>query len=60
MTASFNCSEPGHVLEGPNTTTCMGDGQWAPDPNQLQMNCKGIETNNLMVSSHMYSIATIL
>ena len=42
---SFNCSEPGHVLAGPNTTTCTDDGQWVPDLSQLQMNCKGINSD---------------
>ena len=42
-TISFNCSEPGHVLVGPNTTTCTDDGQWVPDPNLLLMNCKGMQ-----------------
>ena len=40
---SFNCSEPGKVLTGPNSATCTEDGQWVPDPSQLQMNCKGIQ-----------------
>ena len=41
-TVSINCLHPGEVLVGPNTATCMDNGQWVPDPNQLQMNCKGI------------------
>ena len=40
---SFYCSQPEEVLIGPNTTTCMDDGQWVPDPLQLQISCKGIE-----------------
>ena len=40
-TVSFNCSQPGEVLTDPNTATCMEDGQWAPDPSQLQISCKG-------------------
>ena len=40
-TVSFNCSEPGEVLTDPNTATCMEDGLWVPDPNQLQISCKG-------------------
>ena len=39
---TFNCSDPGKILVGPNTATCMNDGQWQPHPNQLQMSCKGI------------------
>ena len=28
---SFSCSE-GFLLSGPNTATCMGNGEWEPDP----------------------------
>ncbi|MCG8626758.1 MAG: CCP domain-containing protein, partial [Proteobacteria bacterium] len=35
----FNCP-PQHVLIGPNTTTCMGNGEWEPDPREVE--CKGI------------------
>lgn len=43
-TVSFKCSKQGPKLLGPNTTTCMNDGQWEPDPNQLSINnyCKGM------------------
>ena len=39
---SFNCSRPKEVLVGSNTAICIDDGQWVPDPKQLQVNCKGI------------------
>ena len=39
---TFNCSDPGKILVGSNTATCMNDVQWKPRPNQLQMSCKGI------------------
>ena len=42
-TILFNCSEPGKVLTGPNSATCMENGQWVPELSQLQMNCKGIQ-----------------
>ena len=35
---TFSCS-PGLVLTGPNTTTCMDNGQWEPDPREVK--CKG-------------------
>ena len=35
----FDCP-PQHVLIGPNTTTCMGNGEWEPDPREVE--CKGI------------------
>ena len=42
-TVSFNCSKANEVLIGPNTTTCMDNGRWEPDPSQLQnlTSCKG-------------------
>ena len=38
-TLSFVCP-PQYVLNGPNTTTCMGNGDWEPDPREVE--CKGI------------------
>ena len=38
-TVTFECPHE-HVLIGPNTTTCMGNGEWEPDPRDLT--CKGI------------------
>ena len=37
---SFSCP-PEMVLTGPNTTTCMEDGEWEPDPNSLT--CESFE-----------------
>ena len=44
-TLSFNCSQPEEVLIGPNTTTCMYNGRWVPDPLQPQISCKGTGRN---------------
>ena len=41
-TVSFHCSQPEEVLIGSNTAICMEDGEWVPNPNQLQMKCNGI------------------
>ena len=38
---SFNCSQQEEKLVGPNSTQCMENGRWEPDPNQLQISCKG-------------------
>ena len=35
-TLSYSCS-PGLVLVGPNTATCMENGEWEPDPREV--NC---------------------
>ena len=37
-TVTFSCP-PQYVLIGPNTTTCMGNGEWKPDPREVE--CKG-------------------
>ena len=34
-TITFSCS-PGMILTGPNTTICMDNGQWEPDPSQVK------------------------
>ena len=36
---TFECP-PRYVLSGPNTTTCMRNGEWEPDPREVE--CKGI------------------
>ena len=38
-TVTFECP-PQYVLIGPNTTTCMGNEKWEPDPRDVE--CKGI------------------
>ena len=38
-TVTFECP-PQYVLIGPNATTCMGNGEWEPDPRDVE--CKGI------------------
>ena len=49
---SFDCP-PQHVLIGPNTTTCMGNGEWEPDPREVQ--CKDIMLGKYnRVQVHMY------
>ena len=35
---TFNC-RPGLALTGPNLSTCMGNGEWEPDPREVR--CKG-------------------
>ena len=41
-TIAFGCSKPGEVIVGANTSTCTDNGEWAPDPNQVHLECKGI------------------
>ena len=37
----FKCP-PQYILIGPNATTCMGNGEWEPDPRKVE--CRGIIT----------------
>ena len=39
-TAVFSCSRSGYELTGPRSATCTGNGEWVPDPRQVQ--CQGI------------------
>ena len=34
---TFSCP-PGHVLTGPKSTTCMENGEWEPDPEDIKCN----------------------
>ena len=36
-TVTFECP-PQYVITGPNTTTCMGNGEWEPDPREVECN----------------------
>ena len=35
----FTCSASDLVLTGPNTTTCISNGEWEPDP--MEVACRG-------------------
>ena len=35
---TFTCPT-GAILNGPNSSTCMGNGEWEPDPREV--NCTG-------------------
>ena len=37
--AVFGCNSSEYVLNGPSAATCMGNGEWVPDPRQVQ--CEG-------------------
>ena len=37
--AVFSCSSSGYMLTGPSTVACMGNGEWVPDPREVQ--CEG-------------------
>ena len=39
-TLTFDCP-PQYVLAGPNTTRCMGNGEWEPE--SAKVGCKGID-----------------
>ena len=38
---SLNCHTE-YVLNGPNTSTCLENGEWVPDPKEAQ--CEGMYT----------------
>ena len=37
--AVFSCSSSGYKRTGPSTVTCMGNGEWVPDPREVQCEC---------------------
>ena len=43
---NFTCP-PSHALIGPHSATCMGNGEWEPDP--IEVECKG-ELHMIMVT----------
>ena len=53
--AMFSCSSSGYVLAGPWTATCMGNGEWVPDPRQVQ--CEG---NVMSIPCHVSNVFMLL
>ena len=55
---NFSCL-PGLVLTGPNSSTCMGNGEWEPNPNEVQ--CKGEYAREKLavLSVHCYLLMVI-
>ena len=43
-TVTFECP-PEYVLTGPNTTTCMRNGKWVPDPREVECKLEGMLVN---------------
>ena len=42
----FACSR-GLMLSGPNSSTCMGNGEWEPNPRDVECKSKLINTSRL-------------
>ena len=36
---NFTCS-PNHTLIGPHSAVCMGNGEWEPDPREVECKCE--------------------
>ena len=36
---TFTCPSPGETLSGPNSSMCMENGEWDPDPGEAE--CTG-------------------
>ena len=39
---TFTCSAPSLVFNGSNSSTCMGNGEWEPDPMDVKCISKGM------------------
>ena len=50
---SFDCP-PQYALSGPNATTCMGNGEWEPDPRDAE--CKGIKLHYTIFLAVLYML----
>ena len=38
ISVNFSCNL-GHILHGPNSSTCVRNGEWEPDP--MEVECRG-------------------
>ena len=50
---TFSCP-PGLVLIGHSTSTCMGSGEWEPDPTEVE--CKGESNNNDCIGTLSHAV----
>ena len=46
-TAVFSCSRSGYELTGPQSAMCTRNGEWAPDPRQVQ--CQGMIITSIII-----------
>ena len=57
-TITFTCS-PGFVLTGSNTSICMGNGEWEPDPREVECISADTSTAVYMISSTQRSFEVL-
>ena len=55
-TLSFVCPTY-YVLVGPNTITCIGNGEWEPDPKEVE--CRGMYCTNSLIALKGFRECTI-
>ena len=46
---TFACKDPGLLFNGSNSSMCMGNGEWEPDPMKLKCTPKGNVTRFVLV-----------
>ena len=56
-TLSFVCPSY-YVLVGPNTTTCIGNGEWEPDPKEVE--CRGMYCTNSLIAKDSGGVLLIV
>ena len=57
INVSFSCNSS-HILRGPSSSTCMRNGEWEPDP--MEVECRGNDNTILYHNYHDCVFATIL
>ena len=56
---TFACP-PGLMLSGPNTSTCIGNGEWEPDPRDVECKSKLILVIHPAHESYYHNNSVIL
>ena len=49
QTTTFTCST-GQILNGFNSSTCMGNGEWEPDPREVECTGTPVTTGSLVTT----------
>ena len=55
----FTCTS-GLELSGPNSSTCMGNGEWEPDPGEVNCTGKYYINNAILINLYIVELIELL
>ena len=55
----FTCTS-GLEFSGPNSSTCMGNGEWEPDPEEVNCTGKHYINNGILINLYIVELIKLL